>query len=163
MINRLVATSWASVKQLVRKTEAVHNLIPCSKKNKRVHLNVFLLKYVWNYYYKLILTFVCSWLARARSWNGSFNWNQCWIKSFVIQNSRINANLSETLVKTQANLPLDWPSIADWAYASRFAVEVRFQIRDHLDFWKIEKWVRLALFDVFGEFSENSMVLTVTR
>ena len=28
---------------------------------------------------------------------------------------------------------LDWPSIADWAYASIFAVEVRFQIQDQ--FW----------------------------
>ena len=30
-------------------------------------------------------------------------------------------------------LQLDWPSIAGWAYASIFAVTVRFQIRDQ--FW----------------------------
>ena len=54
-----------------------------------------------------------------------------------------------------------------------FAVKVQFHIRDQ--FWipqpklhgacildileKIKKWARLAVFDVFGDFSENSMVL----
>ena len=67
---------------------------------------------------------------------------------------------------------LDWPSIADWAYASIFAVEVRFQIQDQfwipqlelhgaciLGFWKFKKWACLAVFDVFGDFSKKSMFL----
>ena len=70
-------------------------------------------------------------------------------------------------------LQLDWPSIADWACASIFAVELRFQIWDQfwipqperhracslIFFLNQKKWARLVVFGVFGNFSENSMVL----
>ena len=38
-------------------------------------------------------------------------------------------------------LRLDWPSVADWAYASIFAMAVRFQNQDH-QFWISHKIIR---------------------
>ena len=65
---------------------------------------------------------------------------------------------------------LDWPWIAEWAYAGIFTVAVRIQNQDQ--FWishqkirgrffifsKSKKRARTAKNDVFGNFSENSIV-----
>ena len=74
-------------------------------------------------------------------------------------------------------LQLDWPSIADWAYASIFCcgwpVSKLRPVLDSSDqttwgmyfgfFRKISKWACLVIVDVFGGFSGNSMILRYWR
>ena len=53
-------------------------------------------------------------------------------------------------------IQLDWPSIAGWAYASIFAVVVRFQIRDQ--FWVPQPKLHRACILDFFEKSKNELV-----
>ena len=68
-------------------------------------------------------------------------------------------------------IQLDWPGIAEWIYADMFAVAVRFQNQDQ--FWVYHKTSGTVFYffekstneliqpknDVFGDFSENLIVL----
>ena len=54
------------------------------------------------------------------------------------------------------SVQLDWPSIADWAYASIFAVKVQFHIRDQ--FWIPQPKLHGACILDFVEKSKNELV-----
>ena len=72
----------------------------------------------------------------------------------ITYESKVSQNWHDNEKKDYVQL--DWPSIVGWAYASIFAVAVRFQIQDQ--FWILWPQLHAACILDFLEKSKNELV-----